>query len=197
MSDTKKEDRKAKDQRLVQLARRGDQKAFEELLNQYRNLVYHVMYRMVQNPQEAEDLTQEAFMKAFHAIHSFNETFAFSTWLMKIATNNCIDFLRKKKLKTFSIDQPIQYKDEKIRVDLPDKEPTPEKRLLEQERKRLLQEAIESLPTLYRTVILLRHQEEKSYEEIAELLNIPIGTVKARLFRAREMLNKIIKDKIF
>ncbi len=194
MSDAKKAGRKKEDHQLVQRARSGDQKAFEELLHKYRNLVYHVMYRMVQNPQEAEDLTQEAFMKAFHAIHTFNEEFAFSTWLMKIATNNCIDFLRKKKLKTFSIDKPVKYKDEEIQIDVPDTEPSPERRLLEDERKQLLQSAIDSLPTLYRTVILLRHQDEKSYEEIAEILNIPIGTVKARLFRAREMLNKKIKD---
>ncbi|NOX38863.1 MAG: sigma-70 family RNA polymerase sigma factor [Calditrichaeota bacterium] len=197
MSDFKKEDRKKEDHQLVHRARSGDQKAFEELLNKYRNLVYHVMYRMVQNPQEAEDLTQEAFMKAFHAIHTFNEEFAFSTWLMKIATNNCIDFLRKKKLKTYSIDKPVQYKDEEIQIDVPDTDPSPERRLLEDERKQLLQTAIDSLPTLYRTVILLRHQEEKSYEEIAEILNIPIGTVKARLFRAREMLNKKIKDILY
>ncbi len=187
-------DRKKDDQALIARARKGDQKAFEALVNKYKNLVYSIMIRMVRNPQEAEDLTQEAFMKAFHAIHAFNEEYAFSTWLMKIATNNCIDFLRKKKLKTFSIDQPVQHKDDEIQMELPAAEPSPERELLSQEQRKLIQQAIEELPPLYRHVIVLRHQEEKSYEEIAEILDIPIGTVKARIFRAREMLNKRIRE---
>jgi len=188
------DERKIEDQRLIKLAREGDQKAFETLLKKYRNLVYHVMIKMVRNPQEAEDLSQEAFIKAFNALASFNEEFAFSTWLMKIATNNCIDYLRKKKLRTYSIDEPIQYKEEQVQVELPDHDPTPEKQLLNEERRILINEAIQSLPPRYRHVIVLRHQEEKSYEDIAEILKLPLGTVKARIFRAREMLNKKIRD---
>lgn len=188
------DERKREDQRLIKLAREGDQKAFETLLKKYRNLVYHVMIKMVRNPQEAEDLSQEAFIKAFNALASFNEEFAFSTWLMKIATNNCIDFLRKKKLRTYSIDEPIQYKEEQLQIELPDHDPTPEKSLLNEERSKLINEAIQSLPPRYRHVIVLRHQEEKSYEDIAEILKLPLGTVKARIFRAREMLNKKIRD---
>ena len=186
--------RKLEDQKLIQAAREGDQKAYETLLKKYRNLVYHVMIRMVRNPQEAEDLCQEAFIKAFNALASFNEEFAFSTWLMKIATNNCIDFLRKKKLRTYSIDEPIQYKDEKVKIEVPDHDPTQEKQLIAEERKVLIDNAIQSLPPRYRHVIVLRHKEEKSYEEIAELLKLPLGTVKARIFRAREMLNKKIRN---
>ncbi len=195
-ADEKKnaEEKRAEDQQLIQRARKGDQKAFEALLNKYKNLVYHVMMRMVRNPQEAEDLSQEAFIKAFNALNSFNEEYAFSTWLMKIATNNCIDFLRKKKLRTYSIDEPIQYKEEQVQMELPDQEPTPEKQLLSDERSKMIDEAIESLPPRYRYVIVLRHKEEKSYEEIADILKLPLGTVKARIFRAREMLNKHIKD---
>ena len=152
------------------------------------------MVRMVRNPQEAEDLTQEAFIKAFGALQSFNEEYAFSTWLMKIASNNCIDFLRKKKLRTQSIDEPVKYKDESLQFELPDHEPTPERKMLNTERSRMINDAIEALPKRYREVIVLRHKEEKSYEEIAELLHLPLGTVKARIFRAREMLNKSIRD---
>jgi len=188
------DERKLEDRRLIKQARAGDQKAFEKLLTKYRNLVYHVMMRMVRNPQEAEDLCQEAFIKAFGALASFNEEFAFSTWLMKIATNNCIDFLRKKKLRTYSIDEPIQYKEEKVQVELPDREPSPERQMLDEERSKMINDAIQSLPPRYRHVIVLRHKEEKSYEEIAELLKLPLGTVKARIFRAREMLNKKMKD---
>ncbi len=191
-----KEDSKAEDRQLIAAALAGDEKAFERLLTKYRNLVYTIMLKMVRNPQEAEDLTQEAFMKAFNSLASFNEEFAFSTWLMKIATNNCIDFLRKRKLKTYSINEPIQYKDEKVEFELPDKEPGPERTLLQEERRRIIEEAIEQLPPRYRHVIILRHKEEKSYEEIAELLDLPLGTVKAQIFRARELLNKILKELI-
>ncbi len=189
-----KEENKAEDRQLIADALAGQEKAFERLLTKYRNLVYTIMLKMVRNPQEAEDLTQEAFMKAFNSLASFNEEFAFSTWLMKIATNNCIDFLRKRKLKTYSINEPIQYKDEKVEFELPDKEPGPERKLLQEERRKLIEEAIEQLPPRYRHVIILRHKEEKSYEEIAELLDLPLGTVKAQIFRARELLNKILKE---
>ncbi|MEL6824238.1 MAG: sigma-70 family RNA polymerase sigma factor, partial [Calditrichota bacterium] len=117
------EQRKIEDQKLIARARNGDQKAYEELMIKYRNLVYHVMIKMVRNPQEAEDLLQEAFIKAFKALASFNEEYAFSTWLMKIATNNCIDFLRKKKLKTFSIDEPVKYKEDQVKIEVPDVDP--------------------------------------------------------------------------
>ena len=188
------DERKKEDRQLIQSARSGDEKAFEKLLKKYRNLVYSVMVRMVRNPQEAEDLTQEAFIKAFGALQSFNEEYAFSTWLMKIASNNCIDFLRKKKLRTQSIDEPVKYKDESLQFELQDHEPTPERNMLNTERSRMINDAIEALPKRYREVIVLRHKEEKSYEEIAELLHLPLGTVKARIFRAREMLNKSIRD---
>ncbi|HFE64987.1 RNA polymerase subunit sigma-24 [candidate division KSB1 bacterium 4484_188] len=187
-------ERKEEDKRLIKSALQGDQKAYEALLNKYRNLVFTIMIKMVRNPQEAEDLTQEAFMKAFHSLTSFNEEFAFSTWLMKIATNNCIDFLRKRKLRTYSIHEPIQYKDEKIEVEIPDAEPGPEKNVLQRERKQMLEEAIARLPERYRYVIILRHKEEKSYEEISEILNLPLGTIKAQIFRAREILNKNLKE---
>jgi len=186
-------DKRQEDKRLIEMALQGDEKAFETLLHKYRNLVFSIMVKMVRNHQEAEDLTQEAFMKAFNSLSSFNDEFAFSTWLMKIASNNCIDFLRKRKLRTYSIHEPIQYKDEKIEIDIPDHEPTPEKQLLQSERAKMIQSAIDELPERYRYVILLRHKEEKSYEEISEILNLPLGTVKAQIFRAREILNKKLK----
>ena len=189
-------DKRQEDRQLIDMALQGDEKAFETLLNKYRNLVFSIMIKMVRNHQEAEDLTQEAFMKAFNSLSSFNDEFAFSTWLMKIASNNCIDFLRKRKLRTYSIHEPIQYKDEKIEIDIPDHEPTPEKQLLQSERAKMIQSAIDELPERYRYVILLRHKEEKSYEEISEILNLPLGTVKAQIFRAREILNKKLKTLI-
>ncbi len=189
------DDKKRKeDKRLIGLALSGDEKAYESLLNKYRNLVFSIMLKMARNKQEAEDLTQEAFMKAFSSLATFNDEFAFSTWLMKIASNNCIDFLRKRKLRTYSIHEPVQYKDEKIEIDIPDRDPTPEKTLIQSERSRMIEETIQALPERYRYVIILRHKEEKSYEEIAEIMNLPLGTVKAQIFRAREILNKNLRE---
>ena len=187
-------ERKLEDKKLIDRALEGDENAFRSLLEKYRNLVFSIMLKMVRNKQEAEDLTQEAFMKAFASLASFNDEFAFSTWLMKIASNNCIDFLRKKKLKTYSIHEPIQYKDEKIEIEIPDHDPSPERTLLQSERSRMIEETINELPERYRYVIILRHKEEKSYEEIAEIMNLPLGTVKAQIFRAREILYKKLKE---
>jgi RNA polymerase sigma factor (sigma-70 family) len=187
-------EKRQEDKRLIEQALQGNEKAFESLLKKYRNLVFSIMLKMVRNKQEAEDLTQEAFMKAFSSLSTFNDEFAFSTWLMKIASNNCIDFLRKRKLKTYSIHEPINYKDEKIEIDIPDHDAGPERILIQGERSRMIEEAINELPERYRYVVILRHKEEKSYEEIAEIMNLPLGTVKAQIFRAREILNKKLKS---
>jgi RNA polymerase sigma-70 factor (ECF subfamily) len=187
-------DRKREDKKLIERALNGDETGYRTLLEKYRNLVFSIMLKMVRNKQEAEDLTQEAFMKAFASLASFNDEFAFSTWLMKIASNNCIDFLRKKKLRTYSIHEPIQYKDEKIEIEIPDRDPTPERTLIQSERSKMIEQTINELPERYRYVIILRHKEEKSYEEIAEIMNLPLGTVKAQIFRAREILNKRLKE---
>lgn len=187
---------KEKDSELIRKAKQGDTKAYDELLSKYKGSVYNLVFRMVRDKQEAEDLTQEAFIKAFKSLVSFNEDYAFSTWLYKIATNNCIDFFRKRKLQTYSLDKPIKYKDSEIQQELPDPDLNPEKRILARERTQIIQEAINTLPEKYHTAIVLRHQEEKSYEEIAQILELPLGTVKARIFRAREMLNKALKDRL-
>ena len=166
------------------------------MLKKYKQSVYHLVYRMVHDVQEAEDLTQECFIKAFNSLTQFNEEYAFSTWLYKIATNNCIDYFRKRKLQTYSLDKPIQYKDSEIKHEIPDPDLNPEKSILADERHAIIQEAISTLPEKYHTAIVLRHNDERSYEEIAEILDLPLGTVKARIFRAREMLNKALKNRL-
>jgi RNA polymerase sigma factor (sigma-70 family) len=181
---------------LIGQARAGDSKAYEKLLKKYKSSVYNLVFRMVKNVQDAEDLTQEAFIKAFNSLASFNEEYAFSTWLYKIATNNCIDYFRKRKLQMYSLDKPIQYKDSELQHEIPDPDFNAEKTILTSERNRLIREAIETLPKKYYIAIILRHTEEKSYEEIAAILKLPLGTVKARIFRAREMLNKALKEKL-
>lgn len=179
---------------LVRKAKEGDGKAYDELTLLYKDAVYGIIYRMVHNKQEAEDLSQEAFIKAYNSINSFNEEYAFSTWLFKIATNNCIDFFRKRKLKTYSMDQTIKYKDEEIQQEYADDDPTVDNIILANEKSKMIHKAIQELPEKYKIAIVLRHQEEKSYEDIAQILELPLGTVKARIFRAREMLKKSLKD---
>jgi RNA polymerase sigma-70 factor (ECF subfamily) len=151
---------------------------------------------MIRDKDEVEDLTQEAFIKAFMSLSSFNDEFAFSTWLYKIATNNCIDYIRRKKLQTFSIDKPVESKESDYTFELPDSTYEPDQELIDRQRKKLLDDAINSLPAKYRHVIHLRHVEEKEYQEIAAILKLPLGTVKAHIFRAREMLNKYLRDRL-
>ena len=181
---------------LIKKAIEGDESAYKELLDSYHNAIYHLLFKMVHNKGETEDLVQEAFIKAFRALPSFNEEYAFSTWLYKIAINNCIDHMRKKRLKTFSMNKPVKAKDGEVEREIPDSSMTPDKGILNEERRSILEEAIDDLPENYRIAIALRHSEERSYEEIAEILDIPLGTVKARIFRAREMLKKKLKGRI-
>jgi RNA polymerase sigma-70 factor (ECF subfamily) len=172
----------------------GDQKACAEIVKRYRAQILNLVFRMVHSREEAEDLTQETFIKAFNSLATFNAEYAFSTWLYKIAVNNCIDHFRKKKLKTLPLDNPIQSKDGEFQREFPDQEQGPESGLMDKERTGQIQHAINTLPEKYKEAILLRHTQDKSYEQIAEELDIPIGTVKVRIFRAREMLKKKLRD---
>ncbi|MBN2356733.1 sigma-70 family RNA polymerase sigma factor [candidate division KSB1 bacterium] len=179
---------------LIREAIEGDQKAYAEIVNRYRMQIFNLILRMVRQRDEAEDLTQETFIKAFNALPSFNAEYAFSTWLYKIAVNNCIDHFRKKRLKTYPLDNPIPVKDGELQREFPDQNETPDSGLMEKERQTQIQDAIDSLPEKYRQAIVLRHGQDKSYEEIAIELDIPIGTVKVRIFRAREMLKKKLRE---
>jgi RNA polymerase sigma factor (sigma-70 family) len=192
----RKLDSRAEDSRLIAGAIAGNQVAYRALMKKYHDPICNLLYRMIREKGEVEDLAQEAFIKAFRSLASFNEEYAFSTWLFKIATNNCIDYIRKRKLQTFSIDKPIESKDGEFSFEIPDSTYEPDRELIAGQRSRLLEEAIKSLPPKYRTVILMRHSEEKDYAEIAKELRLPIGTVKAHIFRAREMLYKDLRKKI-
>jgi RNA polymerase sigma-70 factor (ECF subfamily) len=189
-------DSRAEDSRMIQEALKGDDRAYKNLMNKYHDAIYNFIYRMVHDREQVEDLTQEAFIKAFSSLKSFNEEFAFSTWLYKIATNNSIDYIRKKKLQMYSIDKPIESKDSDFVFELPDESYEADKDLISNQRAVLLRQAIDDLPEKYRRVIALRHVEERSYEEIAEILKLPIGTVKAHIFRARELLYKQLRHQI-
>lgn len=184
-----------RDRELVEQALSGDESAYQELLEKYRLALQRHVGRMVRDKAEVDDLVQECFIKAFTALGSYSSEYAFSTWLYKIATNHTIDYLRKKKLPTMSIDRPISAKDGDIEYELPDTTYRPDKHIVDDQRKQLLHDAIDALPPKYHRVIVMRHQQEKSYEEIARELDLPLGTVKAHIFRARALLYKTLRDK--
>ena len=180
-----------KDLLLVEQARGGDEKAFASLLNRYRDSIYFMLLKMVNNTSDAEDLTIEAFGKAFRSLDSYTPTFAFSTWLFKIATNNCIDFIRKKQASPALIDQGPDEMDNytiNIQSDMPD----PEEALINRQKIAQLREVVNQLKPRYRNLIELRYYKEYSYEEISKELNLPIGTIKAQLFRAKTLLYNIL-----
>jgi len=187
---------KSEDMRLIKQALGGKQNAYERLMKKYAGYTRNLIFRMITNREDVEDLTQEAFIKAFNSLDKFDSQFAFSTWLFKIATNNCIDYIRKKKLKTYSIDNEISTDEDDMKFEIPDSEYLPDKEIIDKQRKKILANAIERLPARYKTVILMRHRDDMEYEEIAKKLKLPIGTVKAHIFRGRELLNKYLKDKL-
>ena len=187
---------KAEDMVLIDEALAGRQNSYAKLMKKYQPMITHLIYRMISKKEDVEDLTQEAFIKAFNYLANFDKQYAFSTWLFKIATNNAIDYLRKKKLYTFSIDKKIQADDSDYSFEIPDHGNKPDNNVIDKQLRIILDEAIESLPSKYKDVIVLRHKKEKEYEEIAKELNLPLGTVKAHIFRGRELLNKYLKDKI-
>lgn len=179
---------------LIDLAESGDQDAYTELVRRHQPQVYAVCMKMVRDPETARDLAQETFVKAFGALRTFDRSYTFSTWLYKIARNACIDHFRRSKLETYSLDAPIRTREGEMEREIESPIHTPERFLLLKERGRLIAEAIEGLPDKYREVIHMRHTQELPYEEIATILDVPLGTVKARLFRARELLKKRLKS---
>ena len=173
----------------------GDQGAYARLVDKYQGPLRRHVGKMVRDQQQVDDLVQEAFVKAFGSIESYNPDYAFSTWLYRIATNHTIDYIRKKKLPTFSIDKPIQTRDGELQMELPDTTYRPDKAVVTDQRNAILREAIEGLPPKYHRVIVMRHQQEMTYDEIASELDLPLGTVKAHIFRARALLNKTLRDR--
>ena len=190
-------DKAKKDFLLIDRAKAtGDQKAFAELMSRYKKPVYHMILKMIRNVDDAEDLTIEAFAKAFKNLAKFNPEYTFSTWLFRIATNNCIDFMRKKKLNTTSISGT--YKDdagENVDMEFKDNNLNPMEEAIKAQKVALVQSIVTKLPPKYQTLVKLRYFEELSYEEIAVELKAPLGTVKAQLHRARELLYDLVKNR--
>ncbi|MEM1326327.1 MAG: sigma-70 family RNA polymerase sigma factor [Bacteroidota bacterium] len=182
------------DYNLVQAAISGNQKAYAELMNRYRTSVFHTMLKMVHNTEDANDLTIEAFGKAFRKLTSYAPHYAFSTWLFRIAINNCIDHIRKKRLQVLSIDDPIDAgSDQDYSNNLRSESMNPEEQYMNQQKIQMMRMVMNQLNDKYRLMIELRYFEELSYDEIARELSIPLGTVKAQLFRAKEMMYELLQ----
>jgi RNA polymerase sigma-70 factor (ECF subfamily) len=174
----------------------GDEQSFAELMDRYKRPVYHMILKMVRNIDDAEDLTMEAFAKAFKNLHKFKKDYTFSTWLFRIATNNAIDFIRKKKLDTFSLN--TSFKDdggEPVNIDVEDNNLNPQEETIKDQKIELVQMFVTKLPPKYQRLVRLRYFDELSYDEIAKTLDAPLGTVKAQLHRARELMYDLVKDK--
>ena len=182
---------------VIRATQKKDQQAFAELMDKYKDSIYYMLLKMVQNNDDAEDLTLEAFGKAFNRIHQYTPNFAFSTWLFKIATNNCIDFLRKKKKNVLSIDSRIANEDgDDFMFEIKSEGLTPEQIAMNDQKIQLMRRYVKKLKPRYEILVEMRYFKEMSYEEISDELQLPLGTVKAQLFRAREFLFNIMKHSI-
>lgn len=186
-------DKAKQDLVLVEEAKKGKQAAYAELMDRYRDSIYFTMLKMVKNTDDADDLTIEAFGKAFNRLEQYSPSFAFSTWLFKIASNNSIDFIRKKRIQVTSMDSGFSNSDgESIQIDARSSGLNPEETIIQGQRIDHMRLLVSKLKPKYRELVEKRYFEERSYEEIAEEMNLPLGTVKAQLFRARDFLASML-----
>lgn len=187
-------DKGKRDFALVQKALKGDQIAYGQLMEMYRESIYFMMLKMVRTEDDAEDLTIEAFGKAFNRLSQYSPSYAFSTWLFKIASNNAIDHIRKKRIKLTSMDSGYTNDDgESIRIDVKSGEKNPAEVTIHSEKVDMMRDIVKRLKPRYRDLIEKRYFLELSYEEIAADMKLPLGTVKAQLFRARAFLADMMK----
>jgi RNA polymerase sigma-70 factor (ECF subfamily) len=181
------------DAELVGRCLTGDERAYRELIDRYRRQVYSLALRMVRRAEDAEDLTQETFVRMFRALERYDPTRPFGAWIITIASRLCIDHLRRRRLTPMSMFQRDAESDEEYVLEIEDPGPGPEATTQHREEEQRAGELIDSLPEHYRIVVLMRHQMDLSYEEISEALSLPLGTVKARIHRAREILKTRIE----
>ena len=172
--------------KIIECCLLGNTEEFSKLINKYKNMVYNLTYRMCNNLDDAEDLSQEAFLRAFQSLSRFNPAYKFSTWLYQITLNIVRDRFKKKSLNYLSLDAPIESDDSEIYRQHSDYTNNPEEIFTQQEKIKSIEKAILSLPLIYREVIALRHLQNLSYSEISSILKIPTSTVKIRLYRARQ-----------
>jgi len=179
---------------LIEKAKSGDIEAFEQLIISCEKKVFNIAYRMIGNYDDANELAQEVFIKAFRSIKNFKGDSLFSTWIYKITANVCLDELRKRKNKNIvSLDQDIELNDGDVKRQISDNAPSPDMEVESKEIKTIVNESIQQLPDDYKSVIILRDIQGFSYDEISKIVNCPEGTVKSRLNRARQALKKILQ----
>jgi RNA polymerase sigma-70 factor (ECF subfamily) len=173
---------------LVDRCLKGDERAFEELVSRYEGALYRLAWRLLRNEEEARDVVQETFLRVFRALHTYDRERRFSTWLLRIGTNLCIDLYRRRRMRLVSVD--ADEGDELQPVVLVARGAGPSERHAERALAETLDRLLARLPAIYRIVIELRYKQQLAYEEIAEILEIPLGTVKARLHRAHRQLKE-------
>ena len=184
-----------RDFKLIQEALEGNQSAYAQLLNFYRDALYFSMLKMTQNNMDAEDLTIEAFAKAFKNLGQYVPEYAFSTWLFKIANNNAIDFIRnRQKASAVTSKDFSQEGDDTPHSKVAGDELDPEEQFIRSQKIEIIHEVVDKLKPHYKKLIELRYFQERTYEEIVQELELPMGTIKAQLFRARELLYNILKN---
>ncbi|MFT6997505.1 MAG: RNA polymerase sigma factor (sigma-70 family) [Cryomorphaceae bacterium] len=173
-----------------------DQAAYAELMGRYRESIYYMLLKMVNNSDDADDLTIEAFGKAFSRLTQYQPNYAFSTWMFKIASNNCIDFIRKeRKKRTMSIDTGMRNEDgDNVTYDIEANVRDPEEEMMRNQRMKAMRQVVDKLKPRYKQLVILRYFKEYSYDEISKELDLPLGTVKAQLFRARDFLSTMMKN---
>lgn len=184
----------ATDEQLVALVLKGDRDRFGELIGRYQARLVNYLYRLLRNLDDAHDLAQEVFLKVYQALDRFDPQYRFSTWLFRVAQNAAIDQIRRQRLKLVSMQRDGGDGDDPHEMDFPSPTPTPYGDLRNSERGGAIQEAVDALPWEYRELILLRHFSELSYEEIAQMKRLPLGTVKNKLFRGRQMLKERLAE---
>lgn len=182
------------DEQLVALVLRGDRDRFGDLIARYQARLVNYLYRLLRNLDDAHDLAQEVFLKVYQALDRFDPQYRFSTWLFRVAQNAAIDQIRRQRLKLVSMQRDGGGEDEPHEMDFPSPTPTPYGDLRNTERGSAIQSAVDALPWEYRELILLRHFSELSYEEIAQMKKLPLGTVKNKLFRGRQMLKERLDE---
>jgi len=181
------------DAEVVEEVLAGSQERFGDLVERYQGRLVNTLFRMLRSYEEAHDLAQDVFVKVYQALDRYDPRYKFSTWLFRVAQNAAIDQIRKRRLQVVSMDRPSDEEDDRA-WEFPSDDPSPYSDLRNQERGVAIQRAIEDLPWEYRELIVLRHFGELSYDEIAQLKEMPLGTVKNKLFRARQQLKKSLED---
>ncbi|MBR2383612.1 MAG: sigma-70 family RNA polymerase sigma factor [Anaerotignum sp.] len=182
-----------KERELIRRAKQGDMLAFEELILKHEKIVYNVALRMMNHSEDAKDISQEVFLKAYRSLGNFDERSQFSTWLYRITHNTCIDEMRKRKGKqSYSLEEELENEEGSMQRQIADEGDTPEESLLREEQKSEILQALDTLSEEHKAAVILRDVKGLSYEEIAEILELSLGTVKSRISRARNQLKKEI-----